>query len=140
MTARYYEDFSVGEVFITAAGLSGDFNPLHTDEESARLTQFGRRIAHGPLGIAVLVGLLARLGHLEGTAIAMLGLEWSFRRPIFIGDTVHARVSIESMKESKQPDRGVIVRHIELLNQEGEVVQQGRLPVLVRKRVVGNAS
>ena len=136
-----------GEVFVTPArtvtetdvvnftGLSWDFNPLHTDEESAKRGPFGRRIAQGPLGLAIVVGLISRLGHLQGTAVAMLGIdEWRFRKPLFIGDTVHVRVTIEDVRPASANGRGVVSRHVELVNQDGEVVQGGKIPVLVEGR------
>jgi acyl dehydratase len=147
--ARYWQDFAVGEVFesprrtvtetdiVNFVGLSWDMNPLHTDEESARSSPFGRRIAHGALGIAIVTGLLARLGHLNGTALAMLGIDdWRFRLPVFAGDTLHVRVTIESLRASSTPERGIVDRRIELVNQDGAVVQSGRIPVLVRGRGV----
>ena len=145
--SRYWQDFEAGEVFESPArtvteadivnftGLSWDVNPLHTDEESARSGPFGRRIAHGALGVAVATGLLAQLGHLQGTALAMLGIdEWRFRQPFFAGDTVHIRITIESVRASSTPGRGIVDRRIELLNQNGSVVQSGRIPVLVKGR------
>jgi acyl dehydratase len=146
-TVRYWQDFQPGEVFESPArtvteadivnftGLSWDFNPLHTDEESARRGPFGRRIAQGALGIAVATGLLSRVGHLQGSAIAMLGIDgWQFRKPLFAGDTVHVRVTIEGVRPSSKPGRGVVDRRVELVDQDGEVVQGGRVPVLVKGR------
>jgi acyl dehydratase len=141
----YWHDFEVGEVFESPArtvteadivaftGLSWDSNPLHTDEERARLGPYGGRIAHGALGIAIVTGLLGRLGHLDGTALAMLGIdEWRFHEPVFPGDTVHVRMTIEGARASKTPGRGVLDRRVELVNQRGAVVQSGRVPVLVK--------
>jgi acyl dehydratase len=145
--AWYWQDFQAGEVFesprrtvtetdiVNFAGMSWDVNALHTDEESARRGPFGRRIAHGALGIAIATGLLARLGQLQGTALAMLGIdEWRFRQPVFAGDTVHVRVTIESTRASSTPGRGIVDRRVELVNQDGAVVQGGRIPVLVKGR------
>jgi acyl dehydratase len=148
--SRYWQDFEVGEVIesqgrtVTEAdivgfsGLSWDVNPLHTDDESARGSSFGRRIAHGALGIAIVTGLLAQLGHLQGTALAMLGIdEWRFVQPLFIGDTVHLRVAICAVRASSTPGRGIVDRQVELVNQNGVVVQRGRIPVLVMGRPAG---
>jgi acyl dehydratase len=142
---RYWHDFEVGETFesprrtvtetdiVNFVGLSWDMNALHTDEESARIGPFGRRIAHGALGIAIVTGLLARLGHLQGTALAMLGVDdWRFCHPIFAGDTVHVRVTIDAVRASSTPGRGIVGRFVELVNQDGAVVQSGRIPVLVK--------
>ena len=147
MSGRYYEEFVVGEAvdtpartvteadLVNYAGISGDFNPLHTDAEFARTTPFGQRIAHGPLGFSILMGLLSRLGHLDGTAIAMLGIkEWQFKAPILIGDTIHGRVHIDEKRESTDPSRGILVRRVQVVNQRDEVVQEGVLPVMVRRR------
>jgi acyl dehydratase len=143
----YFEDFQVGDQTVTAArtiteadvvlyaGLSGDYNPIHTDAESARKGPFGQRLAHGPLGFTVMMGLSSRTGQFEGTAIAALGINnYRFLAPIFIGDTVHAAITIAEKRETKNPERGVIVRHFQLINQRGEVTQEGDLPVMVRRR------
>ncbi len=84
---RHFEEFSAGEAFTTAArtvtegavdsfaGLSGDFNPLHTDEESARQSPMKGRIAHGMLVLAVATGQANQLGIFEGTTLALLGMD-----------------------------------------------------------------
>jgi acyl dehydratase len=98
----YFEDFQVGQRFTTPArtvteadianfaGVSGDFNPIHTDAEFARSTPFGERIAHGLLVLSMLTGLRQRSGHFEGTIVAWLEIRnYRFLKPVFIGDTVH---------------------------------------------------
>ncbi|MER3485942.1 MAG: hypothetical protein C4345_08195, partial [Chloroflexota bacterium] len=70
------------------AGLTGDYNPLHTDEEYARQTLFGGRIAHGMLGLSLAVGLAWQLGFMVGTVEAFRELTWQFRKPTKIGDTL----------------------------------------------------
>ncbi|MBX5492329.1 MAG: dehydratase, partial [Chloroflexi bacterium] len=83
----YFEDFHIGQEFVTArrtitehdvmtfAGLSGDFNPLHTDALYAATTPYGERIAHGLLTLAITSGLINQLGLMAGTTIALLGYE-----------------------------------------------------------------
>lgn len=147
MPGLYWEDFAVGSRWQTAArtvtesdimgfaGLSGDYNSLHTDEEFARTTPFGRRIAHGLLGLSMLTGLTARLGIFDGTVVAFLGLkDWNFTGPIFIGDTIHAEMEIVEARPTKHPERGLIVRRLRLINQRGEVVQEGSHTLLIRRR------
>jgi acyl dehydratase len=142
----FFEEFEVGQVFksrgrtvteadiVNFAGLSGDYNPLHTDEEFAKKTIFGKRIAHGMLGLTISTGLSQRLGILDDTIMAFLGLEWSFRAPIFIGDTVHLEQTVKSKRETSKPDRGIIVFESKLINQNGESVQEGSRTVMVRRK------
>jgi acyl dehydratase len=141
----HFDDLAIGQEFRTPArtiteadvvlfaGLSGDYNPLHTDEELAQRGPFGRRVAHGLLGLAVAVGLSSRLNLFEGTGLAFLGLEWSFAQPIFLGDTVHVRFSVREKRETKRPDRGIVILETELLNQRGEVAQRGTRTYLLRR-------
>jgi len=84
---------TIAEADVVAfAGLSGDFNPLHTDAEFAKRMRFGARIAHG------LLGLVSRLGFVEGTVEAFLGLNWKFKAPIMIGDTAVVRAQVAQTK------------------------------------------
>jgi acyl dehydratase len=116
------------------AGLSGDFNSIHTDEEFARSTPYGRRIAHNVLGIAFATGLTARLGLFDGTAIAFRSLDWRFLAPIFIGDTVRCEISILEVQDKGEDDRGAVVRGVRVLNQDGAVVQEGTSTMMVLRR------
>jgi len=146
MQGRFFEDFAVGESFTTRArtiteadivafaGLSGDYNPLHTDEEFARTTPYGKRIAHGLLGLSVHSGLSQGLGITEGTTLAFLGLSWSFKAPIFIGDTLHVVQTVEEMRETSRPERGIIVFGCRVVNQRGEDVQTGTKTLMIRRR------
>src|SRR3990172_4913854 len=93
----YFEEFEEGYNVVSPgrtitehdvcafAGLSGDYNQLHTDAEFCSGTAFGERIAHGMLGLSAATGLAARLGFLDGTALAFLALDWKFRGPILLG-------------------------------------------------------
>lgn len=141
------EDFVVGEVrespartvtetdVVTYSWVSGDSNPMHTDAEFASRSPLGRRIAHGTLGMSIVTGLSARMGDFDGTAIAALGVdEWVFLAPIFIGDTVRLRTTIQSAKTTSKPDRGVVVRQMELVNQDNTVVQRGVMKTMTYTR------
>ncbi|KZY41871.1 dehydratase, partial [Roseovarius sp. HI0049] len=118
--ALFYEDLHVGQVFesvgrtvtdhdvMTFAGISGDFNQLHTDDEFAKKSNFGTRIAHGILVLGIATGLTQRMGIFDGSAIALLGLEWDFKGPVKINDTIYLRMTIGSLRESKKGDRGIV--------------------------------
>ena len=144
---KYLEDLTAGDVFTSAArtitegdvvafaGLSGDFNPIHTDVEFAKETPYGQRVVYGLLGLSMLTGLLDRTGLFSGSAIAMLGIrDWTFTAPLFIGDTIRFRLTIVDVRRSRSGDRGVVQRYFELMNQRDEVVQKGHIDILVRAR------
>jgi acyl dehydratase len=143
----YFEDFHPGQVFlsqartvtetdvVTFAGWSWDTNPVHTDGESARHGRFGKRIAHGLLGLSVAMGLASRLGVFESCSIALLGIDdWRFRRPLSIGDTVRCRVEILDARLTSKGDAGILRRRFALLNQRDEVVQEGEIGLMVSVR------
>lgn len=145
----YFEDFEVGQRFQTPArtvteadvvnfaGVSGDYNPIHTDAEFAKTTPFGQRIAHGLLVLSMLTGLRQRSGHFEGTVIAWMEIRnYKFLKPVFIGDTVRGESEILEKHETSKPDRGVVVQRVRVLNQRGEVVQEGEFVTMIRRRPV----
>ena len=143
---RYFEEFQEGQSMqspgrtlteadiVLFAGLSGDYNPLHTDAEFARGSRFGGRIAHGLLGLAFASGLASRLNFIEGTALAFMGLEWRFRAPIVAGDTVHIVAKVARKRELRRLGGGVVSFDVRLVNQRGETVQRGRWDILVKGR------
>src|SRR5689334_5294546 len=143
-----YEDLFVGMRFrspgrtildadlIGFAGLTGDYSELHTSDVYARNSQFGRRVAHGMLGLAYAHGLMwPRTGELRETAIAFLGIaEWKFVGPIFIGDTIFVNYRIADLRDSKsKPTQAIATFDVEVVNQDGIVVQSGRKALLVSK-------
>ncbi|MEY2533758.1 MAG: hypothetical protein QOF29_1668 [bacterium] len=146
----YFEDVEVGMRFespartiteadlVNFAGVSGDFNPLHTDEVFAKGTLYGRRIAHGMLALSVVTGLRQRMGVFDGTLMGFLEIRsWRFRAPVFPGDTIHAITSVAELRETSKADRGVMIQGIDVLNQDGEVVQDGEFVTLLRRRAGG---
>lgn len=117
------------------AGLSGDYNPLHTNEEFARLGPFGTRIAHGPLVYLFAAGLLYQLHLYDDTLVAFLGFEQlRFTLPVRAGDTVRARATVMDRRETSRPDRGVVHRKLEVVNQRDEVVLQAVQTFLIKRR------
>jgi len=143
-----YADLHVGMAFrspgrtitdadvVGFAGLTGDYSELHTSDVYATSSQFGRRVAHGMLGLAYAHGLMwPRTGELRETAIAFLGIsDWRFVGPIFIGDTIFVNYRIAELRESKsRPTQAIATFDVELVNQDGNVVQRGRKALLVSK-------
>ena len=145
-TGLFFDDFEIGQNWVSPArtiteadvvmfaGISGDFNPLHTDEEFSKKTQFGGRIFHGPGVFAVATGLESRLGIKEGTAIAFLGMTWNLKGPVRIGDTIHVEQTVASKKpSSSKPDRGIVTFDVSVLNQDGDICQDGQWVVMFKR-------
>ncbi len=140
---KHFEDLEIGHSWASAcrtitetdivqfAGLSGDFNPLHTDEEFAKTTIFGKRIAHGLLGLSIASGLNAV--EPQWSVMAFMGVEWKFSKPIFIGDTIHY-VSEIKKKRDIRGEGGIVMMDRKLVNQSGETVQTGTFTLLIKKR------
>jgi acyl dehydratase len=142
----FLEDVATGQVYestgrtiteadvVAFAGVSGDWNQIHTNVEYARDTPYGQRVVYGLLTLSVLTGLLDRTGLFSGSTIAMLGIEWTFAAPVFIGDTLSFRLTITGVRRTRAGDRGIVQRRFELFNQRGETVGHGRLDAVVRAR------
>jgi len=134
----YFEEFEIGQTIETAgrtitesdvvrfAGLSGDYNQIHVDQEYSKLTQFGQRVAHGLLVLSIASGLSVQTGVMEGTVVAFREIsEWKFSKPVFIGDTIHVEMEVVDMKEYRRIGTGALVIDVRVINQQGEVVMRG---------------
>ena len=142
----YFEEFEVGvevvspgrtitEADVVAfAGLSGDYNQLHTDEEFAKGLMFGQRIAHGMLVLSIATGLAARLGFIEGTALAFRELTWKFSQPVFFGDTIYIKATCKELKPMPRLGGGVVKFDVRVANQDGKTVQRGEWQLLMASR------
>ena len=141
----YFDDIQVGAEYespgrtvteadiVLFAGLSGDYNVLHTDAEHMKASIFGERIAHGLLVLSIQQGLLGRAMP-ECAGSSLIGLKWKFRGPIKIGDTVRVRARVTAVREGDKPEWGVIVIERRVLNQRGEVVQEGETEHVIERR------
>jgi acyl dehydratase len=141
--AVYLRDIQEGDSFTTArrtiteadvmafAGVTGDFNAVHIDALHARdETPFGRRIAHGPLIIGVSFGL--RSARDDWQILALLECRRRFAAPVFPGDTVHGRYAVEAVRASRsRPGTGVVTLSVQIVNERGDVVQEGTDVLLV---------
>ncbi len=149
MTGLYWEEWEIGAEFespartvteadiVHFAGISGDYNPLHIDEEFCKNTQFGTRIAHGPLIYAIAAGLLFQLHLYDDTLIAFLGFDsLKFTKPVKAGDTIRAKIKVLEKRETSNLGRGVMKRELLVINQRGEVVQEGIQAFLLKRKAV----
>jgi acyl dehydratase len=121
---------------VAFAGLTGDYSELHTSDVYAKGSEFGRRVAHGMLGLAYAHGLMwARTGDLRETAIAFLGIDdWRFLQPIFVGDTIFVNYRIAELRDSKsRPTQAIATFDVEVVDQDNRVLQRGRKALLVSK-------
>ena len=113
-------------------GLTGEWEPLTTDEEVARRSEVGSRVIPDLLPLCISSGLGWRVPKPPLAITAFMGFEWTFLLPLRIGDTIRSRS--RSVAKRSMKDGGVVVEEREILNQRGEVVQSGRLTLLVAKR------
>ncbi|MFQ5922593.1 MAG: MaoC/PaaZ C-terminal domain-containing protein [Anaerolineales bacterium] len=140
-----FEQFEVGEKFVsqsrtvteadvvTFAGLSGDFNPLHTDALFASETPFGERIAHGMLIASMATGMSNWTGVFEGTTIALMEQVIRYKGVVKLGDTIHLELAVAAKKETSKSDRGVVTFDTQVINQEGTTVIEGQWVLMMRR-------
>jgi len=140
----YFEDVVVGEPVETPAltlteahmvryaGLAGEWEPRSTDEVASRRSESGGRVIPDLLPLCISSGLGWRVPKSPLAVLAFMGFEWKFSLPLRIGDTIRSRSRTVAKRSMK--DGGVVVEEREILNQRGEVVQSGRLTLLVAKR------
>ncbi len=150
MAGKYFDDYGVGEEFITPsrtitetdivlfAGLTSDYNAIHTDQEYASQTSFGGRIAHGLLTLSISMGLISRLGLSEGTIVALVGLDdVKFTAPVKIGDTIRCKIRVTEKRNTSNPEHGLVTFKQEVLNQADKVVLQFERKAVFLKRSLG---
>lgn len=142
----YFQEFTLGDTVesvsrtvteadvVNFAALSADWNLIHTDAEYTKTQMYGQRVAHGLLVLSIASGLAVRLGFMEDTVMAFRGLEWKFVKPVFIGDTVRLRVTVEEKKEMARLGGGLVIFKMEVLNQKNEIVQRGPWEILCKGR------
>lgn len=142
---KRYDQWVIGETYETArrtvteadimsfAGISGDFNPLHTDAVFAAATPHKTRIAHGALTFSISTGLVDHAGYIDGTILAFLGASVKWPAPVHAGDTISVRLTPTEKKLTKRPDRGIVKMKADVVNQDGTVVcdQEWTLMIIV---------
>jgi 3-hydroxybutyryl-CoA dehydratase len=144
LMGKFFEDLTIGEKYTSAgrtitesditrfAGLSGDYNPLHTDKEFAKESQFKQRIAHGALTFSVMTGLWDQLGIVRETVVAFYGVNsMRFVNPVHIGDTLHMHIEIIKKEERKKD--GVVTLLNTVFNQNNAKVMICEALLLMKK-------
>lgn len=109
------------------AGITGDLNPAHVDEEYAQNTRFGKRIAHGMLSAGLISNVLGT--KLPGPGTIYLSQQVDFKAPVYFGDTVTAVVEVEELI----PEKNRAILHTYCRNQEGVIVVEGKAMVMTPK-------
>ena len=145
MTRLFYEDLNVGDEdqstgrtvtetdVVSFAGLSGDFNNMHIDEEFAKKTVFGTRVAHGLCVLSIASGLWFTMPRLA--TIAFMGLEdWRFSDAVKFGDTIRITRNLVEKREHKRPNMGFLVFEVNVHNQDNKIVQKGKWVILVQRK------
>jgi 3-hydroxybutyryl-CoA dehydratase len=143
----YFEEFEIGMTIVSAgrtitesdivmfAGLSGDFNQIHTDAEYSKASLAGQRVAHGLLCLSIASGLAVRTGFMDGTVQFFREVaEWKFIKPVFIGDTIHVVVTVLETKDLRRMGSGLVVLDVDVHNQRDESVMRGIWRILVAPR------
>ncbi len=144
----FFEDIEPGDSFdspartitetdmVTWSYLTGDWTPIHVDEEFAKEHSiFKTRIPPGLMGVAIGHGLLSQLNLFNRTGRAFLEMTVRYKEPLFVGDTVHARLTVKEKRPTKHEDRGLVRFECFLLNQKGGVVQESGWTILLARRV-----
>lgn len=144
----YFDDFEMHSVMtspsrtITEAdivlftGVSGDYNALHIDEEFAKSTPYKTRVAQGLLSVSVITGLQALMGHVNKTAIGLLEIHWKFVKGVVAGDTIHGVFTVADKRITSSGKTGVLKRTIQVKNQHNEVVSEGEIVLLMKRKKV----
>lgn len=147
MPQRSYGALQAGDRFVghgrtlTEADLnlacmaSGDWHPIHADEEFAKRTPAGGRLFHGTYGVLVALGAVANLLEFEEPVIGLLNLrDWNFKAPLRVGDTVRVALEIAGKRTTSDGKRGLVERRVTLLNQRDTVAQEGFSDVMLSLR------
>jgi acyl dehydratase len=146
LRGRTFEEFVIDEEIVSGtrtvteadvvdfAGLSGDFQPEHMNEEYAKKGPMGARIAHGLLVLSMATGLLNQTGAFEGTSVAILEVTARFAKAVKFGDTIRAIQKIVGKRETSKLDRGVLTTRITVLNQNDQTILEADLVIMLYRR------
>jgi 3-hydroxybutyryl-CoA dehydratase len=140
---KWYDEVGIGDGFgdaltvtethlVLAAGMFGDFNPLHVNEEFSKQSRFGGRILHGPFTSAMISSPVGM--YFAGTAIAYIEHACRFKAPVRPGDTLESRWTVTDKFDKPKHDGGIVVMRCETKNQRGEIAVEADGKILVASR------
>lgn len=142
-----FDELQVGDSFESAArtvtqaevtlfaGVSGDFNPIHTDHVHSADGPFRQPIAHGLLVLSIASGLGIQAP--KTNTVAFLSIEnWEFLKPVFFGDTIHVRNTVAALEPRSRGRRGIVTWTKSVINQKGQIVQQGTTKIMIKSKNV----
>lgn len=142
-----FEDYEVGQRFVSPGRtitesdivmqsmLSGDWTEFHTNEQYARESAFGQRIAHGPLTFSIAIGLMFRCGFLERTSGGLASMdEVAFVNPLPIGETIHVDIEVVYIHDISREDIGMVDVEMTVLTDDDETVFECVLTLMIRRR------
>jgi acyl dehydratase len=134
----FFDELVVGAEFVGSARtlteaelsiacmVSGDWHPIHADEVYAKSHGLRGRLFHGSFGLFIATGLATKLPHFSDDVIGATGLrEWTYRLPLFVGDTIHVKTKLLTKRMTSDGRRAIIERSLALINDRSEVVQEG---------------
>lgn len=142
--SEFFEDYILGDSreslgrtitetdFVLHAGQTGDFFPHHMDAEWCKTQPFKQRIAHGTLIFSVAIGQTASQINPEAFSKGYDRLR--FIKPVFIGDTIHTKIVISEKSEDKKEGYGKVIEHVEVYNQNDEIVMVCDHILLAKKK------
>jgi len=141
----YFDELVVGADFVgrgrtlteadlsIACMVSGDWHPIHADEVYAKSHGLRGRLFQGSFGILIATGLATTLPHFSDEVIGATGLrEWTYRLPLFVGDTIHVKTNIISKRMTSDGRRAIVERSLSLINDRSKIVQQGIAGTMLR--------
>ncbi len=140
-----YDQFEIGARYVSQgrtvneadvvnfAGLSGDFNPLHTDIEFGKRTPFGERIVHGMLTVSMATGMANWLGIFEGTTLSLMEQVIRYKGVVKFGDTIRLELEVAEKQPTSKSDRGIVRFAAQVFNQRDELVVDGEWVLLMRR-------
>ncbi len=143
---KFYEEFEEGQSMVTRGrtitesdivqfgALTGDFNPMHFDADYMQGHMLGKRVAHGMLTVSYAVGQAYQLGFMEQTVLSFRGIEMKFSAPVYIGDTIHVKLTVKEKKDAARLGGGIVTFETRIINQDGTAVQKGTLTVLIASK------
>lgn len=143
----YFEDFSSNLEFVSPSrtitegdlanyvGITADYNQIYTSDEFARKSIYGKRILPPLMVFAVATGLYGRIQGLQDHFLAMLGQSWTFPNAACVGDTLTLVANFPKKREIRHPDRGIVTRHLKVINQRGECIVESEGDMMIGRRL-----